>query len=59
MGQICNFGNNFTREQIEQSDSSSLPSGLDCLQRNFPCNRESPRYSSFAIKCGGPPIISR
>ncbi|XP_047249367.1 probable LRR receptor-like serine/threonine-protein kinase At1g56140 isoform X2 [Capsicum annuum] len=51
-------GNNFTREQIEQSDSSSLPSGLDCLQRNFPCNRGSPRYSSFAIKCGGPPIRS-
>ncbi|KAM3223099.1 hypothetical protein P3L10_022369 [Capsicum annuum] len=56
--QLNLVGNNFTREQIEQSDSSSLPSGLDCLQRNFPCNRGSPRYSSFAIKCGGPPIRS-
>ncbi|KAM3336750.1 hypothetical protein P3S68_032450 [Capsicum galapagoense] len=56
--QLNLVGNNFTREQIEQSDSSSLPSALDCLQRNFPCNRGSPRYSSFAIKCGGPPIRS-
>ncbi|KAM3302728.1 hypothetical protein P3S67_017230 [Capsicum chacoense] len=56
--QLNLVGNNFTREQIEQSDSSSLPSGLDCLQRKFPCNRGSPRYSSFAIKCGGPPIRS-
>ncbi|PHT44079.1 putative LRR receptor-like serine/threonine-protein kinase [Capsicum baccatum] len=56
--QLNLVGNNFTREQIEQSDSSSLPSGLDCLQRKFPCNRGSPKYSSFAIKCGGPPIRS-
>ncbi|XP_060187387.1 probable LRR receptor-like serine/threonine-protein kinase At1g56140 isoform X1 [Lycium barbarum] len=53
--QLNLVGNNFT---IEQSDSSSLPSGLNCLQRNFPCNRGSPRYSSFAIKCGGPQITS-
>ncbi|KAJ8751960.1 hypothetical protein K2173_000706 [Erythroxylum novogranatense] len=32
--------------------------GLNCLQRNFPCNRDSPRYSKFAIKCGGPQITS-
>nr|XP_043618896.1 probable LRR receptor-like serine/threonine-protein kinase At1g56130 [Erigeron canadensis] len=43
--------NNFT---LEGSDFSGLPSGLDCLQRDFPCNRGSPRYSSFAINCGGP-----
>ncbi|XP_059285252.1 probable LRR receptor-like serine/threonine-protein kinase At1g56140 isoform X1 [Lycium ferocissimum] len=55
--QLNLVGNNFTAEQI-QSDSGSLPSGLNCLQRNFPCNRGSPRYSSFAIKCGGPPITS-
>ncbi|KAJ8751964.1 hypothetical protein K2173_000710 [Erythroxylum novogranatense] len=36
----------------------TLPSGLNCLQRNFPCNRDSPRYSKFAIKCGGPQITS-
>ncbi|XP_009608510.1 probable LRR receptor-like serine/threonine-protein kinase At1g56140 isoform X1 [Nicotiana tomentosiformis] len=53
--QLNLVGNNLT---MEQSDSSSLPSGLDCLQRNFPCNRGSPRWSSFAIKCGGPPITS-
>ncbi|OIS96931.1 PREDICTED: probable LRR receptor-like serine/threonine-protein kinase At1g56140 [Nicotiana attenuata] len=53
--QLNLVGNNFTMEQL---DSSSLPSGLDCLQRNFPCNRGSPRWSSFAIKCGGPPITS-
>ncbi|XP_022968871.1 probable LRR receptor-like serine/threonine-protein kinase At1g56140 isoform X2 [Cucurbita maxima] len=47
--------NNFT---IEGSSSSGLPSGLNCLQRNFPCNRDRPRYSDFGIKCGGPQITS-
>ncbi|GAA0147304.1 hypothetical protein LIER_07039 [Lithospermum erythrorhizon] len=47
--------NNFT---IDSSNSSGLPSGLNCLQRNFPCNRGSPIYSTFAIKCGGPQITS-
>ncbi|XP_059285313.1 probable LRR receptor-like serine/threonine-protein kinase At1g56140 isoform X1 [Lycium ferocissimum] len=56
--QLNLVGNNFTTEQIEQAGSSSLPSGLNCLQRNFPCNRGSPRYSNFAIKCGGPQITS-
>ncbi|KAF9587457.1 hypothetical protein IFM89_002638 [Coptis chinensis] len=36
------------------SNNSFLASRLDCLQRQFPCNRVSPRYSSFAINCGGP-----
>uniref|UniRef100_A0A2N9FDW1 non-specific serine/threonine protein kinase n=1 Tax=Fagus sylvatica TaxID=28930 RepID=A0A2N9FDW1_FAGSY len=27
--------------------------GLNCLQRNFPCNRNSPVYANFSIKCGG------
>ncbi|PIN19529.1 Serine/threonine protein kinase [Handroanthus impetiginosus] len=36
----------------------ALPRGLDCLQRNFPCYRGLPIYSSFAIKCGGPEIRS-
>ncbi|KAG9439446.1 hypothetical protein H6P81_019611 [Aristolochia fimbriata] len=42
--------NNF---YIDASENSVLPPGLNCLQRNFPCNRGRPRYSSFAIKCGG------
>ncbi|THG10396.1 hypothetical protein TEA_022065 [Camellia sinensis var. sinensis] len=35
-----------------------LPSGLRCLQRNFPCNRNFPVYYNFSIKCGGPQITS-
>ncbi|XP_073148700.1 probable LRR receptor-like serine/threonine-protein kinase At1g56140 [Henckelia pumila] len=53
--QINLVGNNFT---IGGSNQSVLPSGLDCLQRNFPCRRGSPIYSSFSVKCGGPPIRS-
>ncbi|KAL0009135.1 hypothetical protein SO802_010637 [Lithocarpus litseifolius] len=37
---------------------SVLPSGLNCLQRGFPCNRGTGRYSDLAIKCGGPQITS-
>ncbi|KAH7854350.1 hypothetical protein Vadar_012851 [Vaccinium darrowii] len=47
--------NNFT---IESAHNSVLPSGLRCLQRNFPCSRNSPIYSDFAIKCGGPEFTS-
>ncbi|KAM1688643.1 hypothetical protein FF2_035892 [Malus domestica] len=39
--------NNFTFN----SSNITLP-GLNCLQRNFPCNRNTPR-SSFSINCGG------
>ncbi|XP_070677390.1 probable LRR receptor-like serine/threonine-protein kinase At1g56130 [Malus domestica] len=40
--------NNFT------FDSSNIAlAGLNCLQRNFPCNRNTPRYANFSIKCGG------
>ncbi|XP_068654172.1 probable LRR receptor-like serine/threonine-protein kinase At1g56140 [Aristolochia californica] len=46
--------NNF----VVANGNSSLPSGLNCLQRSFPCNRLSPRYSSFAVKCGGLSITS-
>ncbi|KAL8509712.1 hypothetical protein ACS0TY_016795 [Phlomoides rotata] len=53
--QLNLVSNNFT---IEGSNSSALPSGLNCLQRNFPCNRGRPLYSSFAVKCGGPEIRS-
>nr|GFD28884.1 probable LRR receptor-like serine/threonine-protein kinase At1g56140 [Tanacetum cinerariifolium] len=31
---------------------------LNCLQRDFPCDRGLPRYSSFGINCGGPQITS-
>ncbi|KAI3949446.1 hypothetical protein MKX01_000094 [Papaver californicum] len=38
---------------------NSVPAlGLSCLQRNFSCNGDPPRYSSFAIKCGGPDMRS-
>ncbi|MFS7984999.1 putative protein kinase RLK-Pelle-DLSV family [Helianthus anomalus] len=47
--------NNFT---LGDSGNSGLPSGLNCLQRNFPCGRGSPIYSSFAINCGGSEITS-
>ncbi|CAN6545845.1 unnamed protein product [Malus baccata var. baccata] len=41
--------NNFT------FDSSNITlRGLNCLQRNFPCNRNAPRYANFSINCGGP-----
>ncbi|XP_022851209.1 probable LRR receptor-like serine/threonine-protein kinase At1g56140 isoform X3 [Olea europaea var. sylvestris] len=53
--QINLVANRFT---IDNSNGSVLPSGLNCLQQNFPCNRGSPIYSSFAIKCGGPQIQS-
>ncbi|XP_047335960.1 probable LRR receptor-like serine/threonine-protein kinase At1g56140 [Impatiens glandulifera] len=53
--QINLVANNFT---IGSSNNSGLPSGLNCLQKNFPCGRNSPTYSNFAIKCGGPPITS-
>ncbi|KAM4071016.1 hypothetical protein ACB094_11G029500 [Castanea mollissima] len=35
-----------------------FPSGLNCLQRDFPCNQGTGRYSEFAIKCGGRQITS-
>ncbi|GLT87780.1 hypothetical protein SLE2022_058420 [Rubroshorea leprosula] len=53
--QLNLVANNFT---IESSNNSGLPSGLNCLQRNFPCNRGSGRYYNFGIKCGGPRIRS-
>ncbi|KAL6282831.1 hypothetical protein ACE6H2_013760 [Prunus campanulata] len=37
------------------SSNITLP-GLNCLQRNFPCNRNTPLYANFSIKCGGPQI---
>ncbi|KAG5526941.1 hypothetical protein RHGRI_028021 [Rhododendron griersonianum] len=48
--------NNFT---IGITNNSVLPSGLSCLQRNFPCGRNLPGYDNFSVKCGGPETISR
>ncbi|KAL6329769.1 hypothetical protein AAG906_037474 [Vitis piasezkii] len=53
--QLNLVANNFT---LDSSNSSVLPSGLNCLQQNFPCNRGSGIYYNFAIKCGGPQITS-
>ncbi|KAL8505347.1 hypothetical protein ACS0TY_016550 [Phlomoides rotata] len=55
--QINLVANNFTLNE-GSNNSSVLPSGLNCLQRNFPCNRARPLYSSFAVKCGGPQFTS-
>uniref|UniRef100_J3M5D1 non-specific serine/threonine protein kinase n=1 Tax=Oryza brachyantha TaxID=4533 RepID=J3M5D1_ORYBR len=30
----------------------TLPSGLNCLQQDTPCFRDSPQYYSFAVDCG-------
>ncbi|KAJ0025776.1 hypothetical protein Pint_06915 [Pistacia integerrima] len=54
--QLNLVANNFNLESSNYS--SVLPYGLHCLQRNFPCNRGSPIYSSFAINCAGPTITS-
>ncbi|GMY38749.1 probable LRR receptor-like serine/threonine-protein kinase At1g56130 [Fagus crenata] len=47
--QLNLVANNFI---FDSSNISVLP-GLNCLQRNFPCNRNSPVYANFSIKCGG------
>ncbi|KAK9267643.1 hypothetical protein L1049_010074 [Liquidambar formosana] len=46
--------NNFT---FDSSNRSVFP-GLNCLQRNFPCNSDNPLYANFSIKCGGPQITT-
>ncbi|PRQ48785.1 putative protein kinase RLK-Pelle-DLSV family [Rosa chinensis] len=53
--QLNLVANNFS---IESLQSSGLPSGLACLQRNFPCNRGPGIYYNFGINCGGPEITS-
>ncbi|CAL9767454.1 unnamed protein product [Musa acuminata subsp. burmannicoides] len=47
--------NNFV---ISGSNNSVLASGLNCLQRDIPCNHRAPIYSSFAINCGGNKTIT-
>ncbi|KAM5586738.1 putative LRR receptor-like serine/threonine-protein kinase [Rosa sericea] len=53
--QLNLVANNFT---LDSSNSSALPSGLNCLQKDFPCNSGSGIYYNFGIKCGGPQITS-
>ncbi|PKA56052.1 putative LRR receptor-like serine/threonine-protein kinase [Apostasia shenzhenica] len=53
--QLNLVGNNFV---IDNSNSSVLPSGLECLQRSRSCFKGSPIYSQFAIKCGGSASIT-
>ncbi|XP_062012445.1 probable LRR receptor-like serine/threonine-protein kinase At1g56130 isoform X1 [Rosa rugosa] len=48
MSQLNLVVNNFTFD----SSNINLP-GLNCLQRNFPCNRNTPKYAKFSINCGG------
>ncbi|KAG6418462.1 hypothetical protein SASPL_120666 [Salvia splendens] len=49
--------NNFTFGDSNTA-ASTLPSGLECLQKNFPCSRGQPIYSRFAVNCGGRSITS-
>ncbi|XP_024157132.1 probable LRR receptor-like serine/threonine-protein kinase At1g56140 isoform X2 [Rosa chinensis] len=53
--QLNLVANNFS---IETSNSSVLPSGLICLQKNFPCIRGPGINYNFGIKCGGPQVRS-
>ncbi|XP_041024665.1 probable LRR receptor-like serine/threonine-protein kinase At1g56130 isoform X2 [Juglans microcarpa x Juglans regia] len=52
--QLNLVANNFT---FGSSNISTLP-GLNCLQKSFLCNRNSPRYANFSIKCGDRAMIT-
>ncbi|KAF4379487.1 hypothetical protein G4B88_024935 [Cannabis sativa] len=57
------LGNNSLNGTLPQRKIASLLTitlllGLNCLQRNFPCNQDRPLYSNFAINCGGKEIKS-
>ncbi|PRQ49645.1 putative protein kinase RLK-Pelle-DLSV family [Rosa chinensis] len=53
--QLNLVANNFS---TENSNGRSLPSGLKCLQRNFPCNVNPGIHPYIGIKCGGPQFTS-
>ncbi|XP_058071761.1 probable LRR receptor-like serine/threonine-protein kinase At1g56140 [Magnolia sinica] len=48
--QLNLVANNF---DIDRNNNSALPSGWNCLQRDFSCYQGSLTDSSFAINCGG------
>ncbi|XP_034698360.1 probable LRR receptor-like serine/threonine-protein kinase At1g56140 isoform X2 [Vitis riparia] len=50
--QLNLVANNFTFD----SSNSSILEGLNCLQRDFPCNKGTPQYTNFSVKCGGPEL---
>ncbi|XP_010557133.1 PREDICTED: probable LRR receptor-like serine/threonine-protein kinase At1g56140 isoform X2 [Tarenaya hassleriana] len=52
--QLNLIANNFT---LRGSSRRVLP-GLNCLQKDFPCNRGKGIYFNFSIKCGGPQMRS-
>ncbi|KAK1584078.1 hypothetical protein Q3G72_029619 [Acer saccharum] len=56
--QLNVVANNLTIDNSNSSLSSALPFGMNCLQRNFPCNRGAGIYNNFSIKAGGPQIMS-
>uniref|UniRef100_M4CUL3 non-specific serine/threonine protein kinase n=1 Tax=Brassica campestris TaxID=3711 RepID=M4CUL3_BRACM len=39
---------------VSLPNSKLVLSGLNCLQKNFPCNRGKGIYYNFSINCGGP-----
>ncbi|KAF4349725.1 hypothetical protein F8388_024447 [Cannabis sativa] len=53
ISQLNLVANNF----IFDDSNKSVSPGLYCLQRSFPCNRNTPIHTSFAIKCGGPQML--
>ncbi|XP_058071781.1 probable LRR receptor-like serine/threonine-protein kinase At1g56140 isoform X5 [Magnolia sinica] len=56
--QLNLVANNFDVNSFNNRFSTSLPSGLNCLQRDFSCYQDSLTDSAFAINCGGPEITS-
>jgi hypothetical protein len=48
--QVNLVGNYFATNETDNRFSGRQ---LGCLQRTFPCNEGAPRYSRFAINCGG------
>lgn len=55
ISQLNLVANNFRFD----SSNKTVMLGLDCLQRDFPCNRDTPLYANFAIKCGGSQVIGK
>ncbi|XP_057860034.2 probable LRR receptor-like serine/threonine-protein kinase At1g56130 isoform X2 [Cryptomeria japonica] len=45
--------------EINETNNGLASSTLACLQRTFPCNKGAPRYSQFAINCGGSQMTSQ